>query len=68
MSNLPDQFLKSLNPTCRRRFVPQSVTRDIISTVIVRMPIPAAKWREYPIEMKDELFMDFMVSRNIILA
>ncbi|CAI8587696.1 unnamed protein product [Vicia faba] len=43
-----------------RRFVPQSVTRDIISTVIARMPIPAAKWREYPIEMKDELFKDFM--------
>ncbi|XP_058777026.1 uncharacterized protein LOC131651374 isoform X3 [Vicia villosa] len=43
-----------------RRFVPQSVTRYIISNVIVRMPIPAAKWREYPIEMKDELFKDFM--------
>ncbi|XP_045812786.1 uncharacterized protein LOC123906813 isoform X3 [Trifolium pratense] len=43
-----------------RRFVPQSVTRDIISTVIGQMPIPAAKWKAYPIEKKDELFKEFM--------
>ncbi|WJX56844.1 hypothetical protein P8452_42462 [Trifolium repens] len=43
-----------------RRFVPQSVTRDIISTVIGRMPTPAAKWKNYPIETKDELFKEFM--------
>jgi hypothetical protein len=51
-----------LNPTCRRRFVPQTVTRDIISRVITRMPTPAEKWKDYPIETKDELFKDFMVS------
>ncbi|XP_058741404.1 uncharacterized protein LOC131613779 [Vicia villosa] len=43
-----------------RRFVPQNVTRDIISRVITRMPIPAEKWKNYPIEAKDELFKDFM--------
>ncbi|WJX85980.1 hypothetical protein P8452_68351 [Trifolium repens] len=43
-----------------RRFVPQTVTRDIISRVITRMPTPAEKWKDYPIETKDELFKDFM--------
>ncbi|XP_058723412.1 uncharacterized protein LOC131595145 isoform X2 [Vicia villosa] len=28
--------------------------------VITRMPIPAEKWKNYPIEAKDELFKDFM--------
>lgn len=51
----------SSNP---RRFVPQSVTREIISTVIARMPTPAAKWKDYPIEMKDELFKEFMGKYN----
>ncbi|XP_058723413.1 uncharacterized protein LOC131595145 isoform X3 [Vicia villosa] len=50
----------SLYPTCKRRFVPQNLTRDIISRVITRMPIPAEKWKNYPIEAKDELFKDFM--------
>ncbi|KAK2388200.1 hypothetical protein QL285_061906 [Trifolium repens] len=44
-----------------RRFVPQTVTRDIISRVITRMPTPAEKWKDYPIETKDELFKDFIV-------
>lgn len=47
-----------------RRFVPQSVTREIISTVIARMPTAAAKWKDYPIEMKDELFREFMGKYN----
>ncbi|WJX80812.1 hypothetical protein P8452_63761 [Trifolium repens] len=45
-----------------RRFVPQTVTRDIISRVITRMPTPAEKWKDYPIETKDELFKDFMAN------
>ncbi|XP_045788291.1 uncharacterized protein LOC123883508 isoform X3 [Trifolium pratense] len=43
-----------------RRFVPHTVTRDIISRVITSMPTPAEKWKDYPIETKDELFKDFM--------
>lgn len=36
-----------------RRFVPQTVTRDII--------YGAEKWKDYPIKMKDELFNEFMM-------
>ncbi|RDX96519.1 hypothetical protein CR513_20812, partial [Mucuna pruriens] len=43
-----------------RRFVPQAVTRDIISIVIMRMPTPIEKWKKYPISVKDDLFRDFM--------
>ncbi|KAJ1376196.1 putative transposase, Ptta/En/Spm, plant [Sesbania bispinosa] len=43
-----------------RRFVPQTVTHDIVSTVIMRMPTPAERWKDYPGDMKDELFKDFM--------
>ncbi|GAU48222.1 hypothetical protein TSUD_371220 [Trifolium subterraneum] len=45
-----------------RRFVPQTVTRDIMSRVITSMPTPAEKWKDYSIETKDELFKDFMAS------
>ncbi|XP_045788293.1 uncharacterized protein LOC123883508 isoform X4 [Trifolium pratense] len=59
-SNLKLFYGILLNPTCRRRFVPHTVTRDIISRVITSMPTPAEKWKDYPIETKDELFKDFM--------
>lgn len=59
------KFNWSLNSTCRRRFVPQSVTRDIISTVIMRMSTPIEKWKIFPVAIKDELFIDFMVSSCI---
>jgi len=29
------------------------------------MPTPAAKWKDYPIEMKDEIFKEFMVSSYV---
>ncbi|KAJ1410165.1 putative transposase, Ptta/En/Spm, plant [Sesbania bispinosa] len=48
-----------------RRFVPQTMTRDIISTVIIRMPTPAERWKDYLVDMKDELFKDFMVFYKI---
>ncbi|KAJ1381361.1 putative transposase, Ptta/En/Spm, plant [Sesbania bispinosa] len=41
-------------------FVPQTVICDIISTVIMRMPTPAERWKDYPGDMKDELFNEFM--------
>ncbi|GAU32133.1 hypothetical protein TSUD_218840 [Trifolium subterraneum] len=43
-----------------RRFVPQTVTRDIMCRVMTSMPTPAEKWKDYSIETKDELFKDFM--------
>jgi hypothetical protein len=42
------------------------VTRDIISRVIMRMPTPVEKWKDYPIKMKDELFNDFMASIYVL--
>ncbi|KAJ1427914.1 putative transposase, Ptta/En/Spm, plant [Sesbania bispinosa] len=43
-----------------RRFIPQTVTRDIISTVIMQMPTPVERWKYYPVDMKNTLFKDFM--------
>jgi hypothetical protein len=65
---LDSNFSLALNPICRRRFVPQSVTRDIISGVITRMPTPAEKWKDYNAEMKDELFKEFMVTIYVPLV
>ncbi|KAJ1398915.1 hypothetical protein SESBI_30710 [Sesbania bispinosa] len=42
-----------------RRFVPSSLTRDIISEVISRMPYPADNWKSYCSDMKKMLFNDF---------
>ncbi|KAJ1406204.1 putative transposase, Ptta/En/Spm, plant [Sesbania bispinosa] len=42
-----------------RRFVPSSLTRDIISEVISRMPYPADNWKSYCSDMKQMLFNDF---------
>ncbi|KAJ1385937.1 putative transposase, Ptta/En/Spm, plant [Sesbania bispinosa] len=42
-----------------RRFVPSSLTRNIISEVISRMPFPADNWKSYCSDMKEMIFNDF---------
>ncbi|KAJ1400078.1 putative transposase, Ptta/En/Spm, plant [Sesbania bispinosa] len=42
-----------------RRFVPSSLTRDIIFEVISRMPYLADNWKSYCFDMKEMLFNDF---------
>ena len=50
----------------RRGFLPQTMTHDIMSDVLVQMLVPADKWKNYP--MKDMLFKDFMVNNNNIFS
>ncbi|KAF7832177.1 putative transposase, Ptta/En/Spm, plant [Senna tora] len=42
------------------RFGPTFVTRSIMSSVFGRMPFAAERWRDYSIEVKEELFKEFM--------
>ncbi|KAK7278976.1 hypothetical protein RJT34_24017 [Clitoria ternatea] len=50
----------SVEAVCHpRRFVPSCVTREITPEILTRMPIPAGKWKEYPVEVKDVLFNEF---------
>ena len=51
--------------TYKRKFLPHTLTRDIMSNILVRMPVPAEKWKYYPTDMKDMLFKDFLVSNHV---
>ncbi|KAF7832658.1 putative transposase, Ptta/En/Spm, plant [Senna tora] len=42
------------------RFGPTFVTRSIMSSVFGRMPFVAERWRDYSVEVKEELFKEFM--------
>jgi len=59
---------KMIISTCRRRFVPDFVTQDIIFEVLMRMPNSAEKWKSYSTDMKEILFNDFKATYYNLLS
>jgi len=47
-------------------FVPDSMTRDIISELLMRMPNPTPNWKKYSADMKEIMFNEFMVSNHLV--
>ena len=47
--------------TCRRRFALESMTQEIMSEILMKMPKLVENWKNYSPDMKVILFNDFKV-------